>query len=132
MRCAQAVTARMAKGLSVGGPGDSEDNCVERNAIRTIRVGEMESGSYRAETSVVRDVTTTRFYTVVRLDFYRVSGATSRLPRRLPRSAHAGPAHAARRRRAARPASEKPKANAIPTALCLPPKAGRHNRRHEP
>ena len=52
----------------------------------------MESGSYRAETSVVRDVTTTRFYTVVRLDFYRVSGATSRLPRRLPRSAHAGPA----------------------------------------
>jgi hypothetical protein len=29
--------------------GDSEDNCVERNAIRTIRIGEMESGSYRAE-----------------------------------------------------------------------------------
>ena len=80
MRCAQAATARMAKGLSVGGPGDSEDNCVERNAIRTIRVGEMESGSYRAETSVVRNVTTTRFYTVVRLDFHRVSGATSRLP----------------------------------------------------
>ena len=52
MRCAQAATARMAKGSSVGGPGDSEDNCVERNAIRTIRVGEMrraECDSYRAE-----------------------------------------------------------------------------------
>jgi len=91
----------------------------------------MESGSYRAETSVVRDVTTTRFYTVVRLDFYRVSGATSRLPRRLPRSAHAGPARGTAPARGS-PASEKPKANAIPTALCLPPKAGRHNRRHEP
>ena len=60
MRCAQAATARMAKGLSVGGPGDSEDNCVERNAyaIRTNpsrRDGEwqLQSG---AETSVVRNV----------------------------------------------------------------------------
>ena len=33
---------------------------------------------------------------------------------------------------AARPQRETQKANAIPMALCLPPKAGRHNRRHEP
>lgn len=65
MRCAQAVTARMAKGLSVGGPGDSEDNCVERNAIRTIRVGEMESGSYRAESGDERGKTKRRYHHAV-------------------------------------------------------------------
>ena len=37
MRCAQAATARMAKGLTVGGPVDSEDNCVERNGMRSER-----------------------------------------------------------------------------------------------
>ena len=101
----------------------------------------MESGSYRAETSVVRNVTTTRFYTVVRLDFHRVSGATSRLPGfldgvpYLKRTVRPAGAHAARP--AARPA-RKPETqsqrntDAIPTALCLPPKAGLHNRRHEP
>ena len=111
--------------------GDSEDNCVERNAIQTIRgrrdgEWQLQSG---AETSVVRDVTITRFYTVVRLDSHRVSGATSRLPRRRSVSKRVSDGRRARR---GSPASEKPKANAIPTALCLPPKAGRHNRRHEP